>query len=230
MQAFGGSNAAPAAGASCFLVRSGAFELNAQRSICVVARDADDRELVEVLLRAEGYSVETFDDAEGFVEGFDPDGTGCILVLLDVPRIDELTLLERFEEKAGGVPAVVVAEHGDVQMAVQAFRAGASDFIQKPLDAEELLAAVRSAVAKAAARSAADAPEITHAFATLTSCEREVMVQMVKGRSNKLIAETLELSPRTVEIHRARVMRKTESQSLSHLVRMALKAGFEPED
>ena len=142
--------------------------------------------------------------------------------------MDGLTLLEVLGDNRKGVPVVIMTGHGDVPMAVRAIRGGAADFVEKPFSSTRLLESIQSAITRSAPQSVAD-PELRACFAVLTRRETEVMQQMVIGLPNKLIAHKLEISPRTVEIHRGRVMQKTGAKSLSHLVRMAIRAGLEPE-
>ena len=146
-----------------------------------------------------------------------------------MPEIDGLTLLEMLAARWPQVTAVMMTGHGELPMAIRAIRAGAADFVEKPFDAERLLDSIRHAIAKASRRGVPVNAENASAFSDLTPRETEVMEQMVIGKPNKLIAAGLAMSPRTVEIHRARVMQKTGAKSLSHLVRMALKAGFDPD-
>jgi two-component system response regulator FixJ len=140
--------------------------------------------------------------------------------------MDGLTMLERLGGDRKGVPVVILTGHADVPMAVRAIRAGAADFVEKPFAASRLLESIRGAIARRTPGPAD--PALGVRFAELTPREREVMEQMVVGLPNKLIAHKLGMSPRTVEIHRGRVMHKTGANSLSHLVRMAIRAGLDP--
>jgi two-component system response regulator FixJ len=198
-------------------------------TVCVVDDDAAVRASVEALLVAEGFEVQAFGAAGEFLEGLEPRECACVLLDVRMPGMDGLTLLETLAERWPEVPAVMMTGHGDLPMAVRAIRAGALDFVEKPFEAERLVDSIRHAMSKASRHAAID-PEIAAHFEGLTPRETEVMEQMVIGKPNKLIASTLEMSPRTVEIHRARVMQKTGATSLSHLVRMAIRAGFDPDD
>jgi len=124
---------------------------------------------------------------------------------------------------------IMVTGHGDVPLAVRAMRAGAVDFVEKPFEESRLLQSIEQAVKSAAPAPVATDASLTARFARLTPREMDVMRQMVIGHPNKIIAYNLGLSPRTVEIHRGRVMQKAEAESLSHLVRMAIKAGHDPD-
>jgi two-component system response regulator FixJ len=146
-----------------------------------------------------------------------------------MPGMDGLTLLETLGSDRKGIPVVVLTGHADVPMAVRAIRAGAADFVEKPFAAARLLDSIRSAIARSAPVAGTADTALRSRFAELTPREREVMEQMVIGLPNKLIAHRLGMSPRTVEIHRGRVMAKTGADSLSHLVRMAIRAGLDPD-
>jgi two-component system response regulator FixJ len=144
--------------------------------------------------------------------------------------MDGLTLLESLGAERRGLPVVMMTAHGDVPMAVRAMRAGAADFVEKPFARDHLLDIIRRATT--AARNAAPTartgdPELQGRFSDLTARESEVMQRMVIGEPNKVIARHLGISPRTVEVHRGRVMAKTGAKSLSHLVRMAIRAGLD---
>jgi two-component system response regulator FixJ len=143
--------------------------------------------------------------------------------------MDGLTLLETMGADRRGVPVIMVTGHGDVPLAVRAMQAGAADFLEKPFEAARLLQSIEQAIKSAASAPATTDDNLTAQFARLTPRETDVMRQMVIGHPNKIIAYNLGLSPRTVEIHRGRVMQKTGAESLSHLVRLAIKAGHDPD-
>ena len=201
--------------------------------IYVVDDDAAVRDSIEALLAAAGYATETAASAAEFLERFDPAKTACVLLDVRMPGTDGLALLETMGPARGSVPVIMVTGHGDVPLAVRAMRAGAADFVEKPFDSSRLLNSIGQAIAGAALESpAADPdtdPEAVDRFSGLTPREMEVMREMVIGHPNKIIAHRLGLSPRTVEIHRGRVMQKTGAKSLSHLVRLAIRAGHDPD-
>ena len=194
----------------------------------------DDEETVgdsiEALLSSVGYEAEVFVSAGQFLESFDPSGAACILLDVKMPGMDGLTLLERMGADRRGVPVIMVTGHGDVPLAVRAMQAGAADFVEKPFEEARLLQSIEQAISNAASAPVATDDNLTARFARLTPRETDVMRQMVIGHPNKIIAYHLGLSPRTVEIHRGRVMRKTGAESLSHLVRLAIKAGHDPDN
>jgi two-component system response regulator FixJ len=148
-----------------------------------------------------------------------------------MPDMSGLELQALLAERHVALPVVIITGHGDVPMAVRAMKAGAVDFIEKPFSDTAIIDGVRRALALSG--RAADnglAAEAEARLRTLTARERQVLERLVLGRPNKIIAFELDISPRTVEIHRARVMEKMQAESLSHLVRLALAANVEPHD
>jgi two-component system, LuxR family, response regulator FixJ len=197
--------------------------------VYIVDDDEAVRDSLQALLEAKGYAVEAFGSAEAFLAGFKPGGPACALVDVRMPGMDGLTLLGRVKQSGMAVPIIVVTGHGDIPLAVRAMRDGAVDFIEKPYSNEAILDLVRRAHETAQAgppAGAAASPELAGKIAALTPRERDVLHQLVVGNPNKVIAYELKISPRTVEIHRANLMKKMQAESLSHLVRMALAAGI----
>lgn len=200
-----------------------------ERTIYVVEDDDGVRESLDALLAAHDHAVVACATAADFLARFDPAAAACILLDVRLPGMDGLTLLETLGAGRQGVPVVMMTAHGDVPMAARAMRAGAADFVEKPFEAAVLLTSLAGAIARTAASVDAD-PALHGRFASLTPREREVMARMVEGLPNKLIAHALGMSPRTVEVHRGRVMHKTGARSLAHLVRLAIRAGVVAED
>jgi two-component system response regulator FixJ len=198
-------------------------------TVYIVDDDEAVRDSLEALLSSEGFETAPCGSAEEFLRHFDPPAAACVLLDVRMPGMDGLTMLERLGGGRMGVPVVILTGHADVPMAVRAIRAGAADFVEKPFAATRLIESIRTAIARRAPSQATADPALSARFAELTPREREVMEQMVIGLPNKLIAHRLGMSPRTVEIHRGRVMHKTGANSLSHLVRMAIRAGLNPE-
>ncbi len=198
--------------------------------VYLVDDDTAVRESLEALLAAAGFEPVAFGSASDFLAGFDAAGAGCILLDVRMPGMDGLTLLETLGPDRRGVPVVMMTAHADVPMAARAMRAGATDFVEKPFRQQELLESIAASIARPAPQAAGADAALGDRFARLTPRETEVMQQMVAGLPNKLIAHALGMSPRTVEIHRGRVMHKTGASSLAHLVRMAIRAGYAPED
>jgi two-component system response regulator FixJ len=199
----------------------------AEPTVVVVDDDEAVRDSLQAMLEAEGFVVETFRGAADFLEGFRATPNSCLLIDVRMPGMDGIELLTKLATRVSSPPVIMMTGHGDVPMAVMAMKLGAVDFIEKPFAAGTLVRSIRDALA--ACRPTATAIYDTdRRLARLTGREREVLEQLVVGRSNKEIALELGISPRTVEIHRARVMEKMQAHSLSHLVRMALAAGIDP--
>ena len=202
----------------------------ADRTLIYVVDDDDAvRDSLEAVLLAEGFEVAGFESAEAFLTKADAQAAGCCLMDVRMPGKDGLTLLGELGDDASSLPIIVMTGHGDVPMAVKAMKLGARDFIEKPFDTNLLLAAIRSALQPAAGRRQASVdPALAEHVGRLTPREREVLEHLVAGRSNKEVGLELGISPRTVEIHRARLMEKMAADSLAQLVRMAIDAGIEP--
>jgi len=188
--------------------------------------DDDDavRDSVSLLMRSAGLRTRQFDSASAFLEGYDQDQPGCLLLDVRMPGMSGLELQKELNKRNHTLPIVFISAHGDIPMAVEAVRRGAVDFIQKPFDDQELLSTVKQALAASEQRFAEETErlEICRRTASLTARERQVMSQVVRGKANKVIASDLGVSQRTVEIHRARVMEKMQAASLAQLVRMVL--------
>ena len=154
------------------------------------------------------------------------EGVQCILLDVRPPDGDGIDILQKLIDRAVAARTIIMTGHGDVPMAVKAMRIGASDFVEKPFEPDQMLQAIENALSQyqAASQSQNSRAEAQERLSRLTPRETDVMQQLVLGRPNKIIAHELDLSPRTVEVHRARVMEKTEAKSLSDLVRLAIAA------
>ncbi|MCH8859099.1 MAG: response regulator [Proteobacteria bacterium] len=197
------------------------------KTVFVVDDDEIVRDSLKALLESDGHSVRTFESARAVLSDPGLADAGCLVVDIRMPDMDGLTLQEELGRTQNGLPVIVVTGHGDVPLAVRAMKAGALDFLEKPFDGERMLDSVRRALV--VRQQAHDRNEETRKaqsrVALLTARERQVLEHLVAGRPNKLIAYELDISPRTVEIHRARVMEKMQARSLSDVVRVALAAG-----
>jgi len=191
--------------------------------IHVVDDDEAVRDSLTVLLEAAGFAVRTYGSATGLL-GASLGTIGCVLTDVRMPEMDGLELQRRLREAGAPLPVIVMTGHGDVPIAVEAMKAGAADFLEKPFDDEQLLASLRRAIAASErVRDEAEAAaDIMTRLATLTPKEHEVLDKLVEGLPNKTIAYDLGSSPRTVEVHRARVMEKMGARSLPELVRMTI--------
>ena len=191
--------------------------------------DDDDamRESLEFLLNTSGYSVRLYGAAQHLLNELPTIAEGCILTDIRMPGIDGIELLRRVRESKKTLPVIVMTAHGEVPLAVEAMKLGASDFIEKPFDDEVLLGALRSAFARGRGAEPADpaVQEFNGHLASLTQRERQVFDRLVTGEPNKVIARNLDISPRTVEIYRANVMTKMQAGSISELVRLAVRSG-----
>lgn len=195
----------------------------------------DDHEAVRdslgALLASVGLNVELFGSGREFLEAFDPSRRGCLLLDLRLPDISGIELQKQLSDMGSQLRTIMISGHGDIPVAVQAMKAGVVDFIEKPYTDDEILTCIQQNLAEAGRNDnkGGSTEEISNRLENLTPREREVLESLVSGQPNKLIAYHLGISPRTVEIHRARVMAKMEAKSLSHLVRMALAVGIETE-
>jgi two-component system, LuxR family, response regulator FixJ len=193
----------------------------------VVDDDASVRDSLALLLESAGYSVRAYDSALTFLQAASDHMLGCVLTDVQMPELDGLELQRRMNERGIRLPVIVMTGHGEVPIAVEALKAGATDFLEKPFDDSQLLAAIAGAIAisRQTSEAAAAVASIATRLATLTPREREVLDRLVAGQPNKTIAYDLGSSPRTVEVHRARVMEKMGARSLPELVRMTIAAG-----
>ena len=191
--------------------------------------DDDDamRNSLAFLFNSAKVPVETYDSATAFLDRLSGLKPGCVVTDVRMPGMSGIELLKRLRELRAPMPVIIITAHGDVPLAVEAMKYGATDFLEKPFDDDLLLAAVRAALSKQASeqehQSARSA--IEERLAKLSTRERQVLDGLVAGHPNKTIAYDLGISPRTIEIYRANVMTKMEAASLSDLVRMALTAG-----
>jgi two-component system response regulator FixJ len=198
-------------------------------SIHIVDDDEAVRESLQALLEAKGFTVSVHSSAEAFLVAYRPGPPACAVVDVRMPGMDGVALTERLAADGARLPVVIVTGHGDVPLAVRAMKAGATDFVEKPYSNDAILSAVAKALEMARSSSlGTDGAEAAERIAALTPRELEVLEKLVVGRPNKVIAFELKISPRTVEIHRANLMKKMEADSLSHLVRMAIAAGARP--
>ncbi|MBX3531966.1 MAG: response regulator [Rhizobiaceae bacterium] len=191
-----------------------------------VVHIVDDEEPVRkslaFLLTVEGFAVRLHESATAFLEFAPSIRRACLVTDLRMPDIDGVELLRRLRDKGVRMPAIVISGHGDVPMAVAAMKAGAVDFIEKPFEDQVLIDSIRRAVELIADDPGADVQEFSRRLSTLTDREREVMSGIVAGLPNKSIAYDLDISPRTVEVHRASIMSKMSARNLPELVRMAI--------
>lgn len=198
---------------------------DANGSVYVVDDDPSVRRSLRALLKAHGFDAQPFSSAHEFLDQFESEMNGCLVVDVRMPGMNGLELQRHLAEKQSALAIVVISGHGDIPTAVEAMRAGAVDFIEKPFDEETLIDAVRRAlvVGRLGADQRSLPPDqLEKRLQRLTPREREVLDHLVLGEINKVIAHKLKISQRTVEIHRARIKEKMEAQSLADLIRMML--------
>ena len=200
-----------------------------KRVVHVIDDDEVVRQSLAFLLSSAGFAVRVHESAVAFLNVLPEVQEGCVVTDIRMPQMDGLELQRRLHEMGTALPVIVMTGHGDVPLAVEAMKAGAIDFIEKPFDDEILLSAIRSALARRARDSERDARRaaIRDRVQRLSEREGEVLERLVAGKVNKVIAYELGISPRTVEIYRANVMTKMQADSLSDLVRMVLVEGAE---
>lgn len=197
------------------------------QTIHVVEDDPSVLSSLAILLQTWGYSVACYSDAESFLASALESPADCILLDVKLPEMDGLGLLSELRQRGVLAPIILLTGYGDVEMAVSALKNGAHDFLEKPFDGEDLVNRIRAAINERPAWT----PDrhYVEIFRALTPRETQVMEQIVAGYSNKVIAHRLGVSPKTVEVHRGRVMKKTGARSLSDLVRMSVRAGIDPD-
>jgi FixJ family two-component response regulator len=196
--------------------------------VCVIDDDAEVRRAIGSLLRASGYDVRLHDGTAAFLAAGEPEVTSCLVLDVRLSGENGLEFQERLASHGIELPVVLITGHGDIPMTVRAMRAGAIDFLPKPFNDDQLLAAVSRALKADSARrsEAAGSAGLKAHYDRLTPREKEVMGLVITGLMNKQVAARLELSEITVKIHRGNVMRKMAAQSLADLVRMAEQLGI----
>lgn len=198
--------------------------------VFVVDDDASVRKSLARLLRAEGYEPETFSSAEEFLQNAQHKGGGCIILDVRMPGKSGMQLQEELSNASSSLPVIFITAHGSLPMGVQAMKKGAIDFLSKPFDDSQLLAAVGAAIEKSrrAMVDRAERDAVQGKVNLLTKREREILRHVITGMPNKEIAFSLGIAEQTVKIHRSHIMEKLGVHSLAELVRLADKAGFVP--
>jgi len=201
----------------------------AKANVHIVDDDPAILDSLATLLESLGYKVFAYEGAKAFL-GTNPQGANCLMIDVRMPGMDGLELQAELARRGLKIPVIVMTGHAEVPLAVRAMKAGAVDFVEKPFEGNTLTDAIERAVK--IGRQTDQNQKIDAAIAArlgqLTPREREVLEALVAGKPNKIIAFDLNISPRTVEIHRARAMEKMAARTLSDLVRMALSAGISP--
>ena len=192
--------------------------------IYIVDDDPDVRDATSFLLATAGYPTVPLDGPEPLLERVTPQSAGCLVLDVRMPGMDGLELQQALADRGVHLPIIFITGHGDIPMAVQAVNAGALDFLEKPLDNDALLERVETALQRDRERRERDAAgaAIEERLQRLTPREREVMEGILCGKLNKVIGYELDMSTRTVEVHRARIMDKLEVRNASEMVRVVL--------
>ncbi len=199
-------------------------------TVFLVDDDPSVRKGVSRLLSTAGYAVEVFASADAFLERHCHEGPGCLILDVQLPGIDGLTLQEQLAHREDALPIIFISGHGDIPMSVRAMKAGALDFLPKPFDADALLKVVGAAVEKDAGEAAqhAERRALRCRYAALTPREREVFAHLLTGKLNKQIGAEIGITEKTVKYHRANVFRKFGVTSTIELARIAGKLDLAP--
>jgi two-component system, LuxR family, response regulator FixJ len=196
--------------------------------VYVIDDDEAMRDSLSFLLESAGFDVTLFESALKFLDALPELAFGCVVSDVRMPGLDGIELLKRMKTRPGAFPIIIMTGHGDIPLAVEAMKLGAIDFLEKPFEDDRLITMIEMAIRQAepAAKSEALTQDIVARIATLSPRERQVMDGLIAGLSNKLIARDYDISPRTIEVYRANVMTKMQANSLSELVRLAMRAGM----
>ncbi|MDE1463697.1 response regulator transcription factor [Spartinivicinus poritis] len=196
-----------------------------QPTVFIIDDDEAVRDSLGLLMQSVGQSVEVYASPADFLNAYNENRPGCIVMDIRMPGMSGLELQAKLNEMHCILPIIFITGHGDVQMAVQAIKNGAMNFIQKPFRDQELLDLINDGLKldSEQRKELLEHKEILKRLATLTDREREVLHHVVEGKANKVIAADISLSQRTVEIHRSRVMEKMGTKSLAHLVRQIMQ-------
>lgn len=197
--------------------------------VYIVEDDDAVRDSLQLVLESVGHTVVPYPNANAFLDQYDADMAGCLVLDIRMPGMNGMELQRKLNERNSILPIIFVTGHGDVPMAVEAMQQGAVDFVQKPYREQDLLEKITAAFAvdKDNRESLQQRQVIATRLQSLTPRELDVLRLMIEGKANKVIAIDLDISQRTVEIHRARVMEKLDAHSLAHLVRMVMAVDSE---
>lgn len=196
--------------------------MNPEPTVFIIDDDEAVRRFLSGLIASVGLHVETYASAQEFLDADEPSQPGCLLLDIRMPGMSGLELQKELASRNIRIPIIILTGHGNVQVAVHAMKAGAVDFIEKPFNNELLLDRIQMAVAESvdADTTRVKQDEIAHRMELLTPREHQVLDIVAAGETNKGIARRLDISEKTVEIHRARVMEKMQAKSLADLVKM----------
>ena len=197
-----------------------------EKTVHVIDDDEAMRDSLAFLLDVQGFNAKVHESAVAFLDALPDLSAGCIVTDIRMPDMTGLDLIRRLKDDGVNVPVVVMTGHGDVPLAVEAMKAGVVDFIEKPFSDEALIEAVRAALSYRQEGADQAKREAEQRLSQLSPRERDVLIGVVAGKANKVIAYELDISPRTVEVYRAILMSKTSARNISELMRIALAAGL----
>ncbi|WP_426441153.1 response regulator FixJ [Bradyrhizobium genosp. P] len=202
--------------------------MNDKTVIHVIDDDAAMRDSLAFLLDVNGYKSRVYETADAFLAGASAKTLSCVICDIRMPGMSGIELVRRLKREGASGAVILITGHGDVALAVEAMKAGAADFIEKPFDDAALLDAIRAAIDVRPSTLGEDSARTVAAarLADLSPREHDVLQGLVAGKINKVIAHDLSISPRTVEVYRANLMAKTRARSMSELMRLALAAGL----
>jgi FixJ family two-component response regulator len=201
---------------------------NANATVFLVDDDPAIRDSLTLMIEQEGFTIKAFESADAFLTAYQPEHFGCAIIDIRMPGMDGMQLQEALNKLNIMLPIIFLTGHGDIPKSVKAIKAGAVDFLTKPVTREKLMASVKSAIQESARRLSDNSHHqdaLSH-INSLTSRERDVMMLAIQGQPNKEIARRLGISHRTVEIHKSKIMHKTGAVNLLDLVRIAHESGI----
>lgn len=201
-------------------------ELRERFTVFVVDDDASVRDSLALLLSLQGYRTALFASAEDFLHGLNPDAAGCVIADVRMPGLSGLELQTELSNRGVRIPVIIITAHGNVAAARAAFHADAVDFLEKPFGDEQLIRAIESALERERARFTAHERRRRQQaiLSVLSEREREVMNLLVRGMHNRAIGEALGISPRTVEVHKAHILKKLDIRTLADLIHVAMES------
>jgi len=204
--------------------------MNPQPTVFLVDDEASVLKALSRLLRSAGLNVKTFGSPQEFLQDHDPHAPGCLVLDVAMPGLNGLDLQRALAAKGTRLPIIFLTGRGDIPMSVEAMKQGAVDFLTKPTNDQDLLAAIRAGIDKDRVnrKAGAERTRIQKQLATLTPREREVLRYIIAGRPNKQVAADLGIVEKTVKVHRARILKKMNVRSLAELVRVAEHEGIKP--
>lgn len=199
--------------------------MNDNQTVFIVDDDEGVRDGLSLLLATVGVSCELYESAQEFLDAYDGEKRGCLVLDIRMPRMTGLDLQKKLQEMGSALPVIFITGHGDIPMAVEAMRRGALDFIRKPFREHDLLERINEAlnIDEDAHRKALDREALAERLSTLSQREKEVFDRVADGQMNKVIAADLGISERTVEVHRGQVMKKLDVRTLAQLVRVKIE-------